>query len=1557
MKLTKKLEAEIKALMIDYWASYLNGNIRHWKKYLVDDYRNIGGTEEEIWNSKKEILDYTNRMIDQMKGLTELRNKQTQIIPYDPYFMVHELLDVYIKVDEQWTFYQKFRLSSLIQKIDSQWKVLHQHGSYPDSKTQEGEAFAVDEIKMENRKLKDAIKRRTIQLEIKNRELEIETSLEKVRAVAMGMHKPDDMLGVCKILFQELQSLGFDKLRNTLINSFPKGTAYFVNYDYSLKTGGQVAQIPVKGNTSIEKFVKTIRKSANAFHHLVVKGKELKDWIAFRKANKEPNDPRLNKIESLHYYNYSVGNSGIGISTYSPITKEKQQLLQRFRNVFQLAYQRYTDITLAEAQVREAQIETALERVRSRSLAMHNTSELQDVIHTVHKELLNLNIAINGGSFIAINSDIESTLRCWGSGGTADTTEEIRIPLYKKPFCTNLINRIKKGPGFFTEAYTQKEKKDFFTFLFKHDPWKKLYAKQKKETLSSPGGYTRSCLVSKHTSIFIINHLGEIFSTADNDILQRFGKVFEQSYTRFLDLQKAEAQAREAQIELGLERVRARAMAMQNSDELKELIGTVFTELTKLDLALTRCIIWVFEPATNAASWWMANSEDPSNPMSFYIKYHKHPAYLTFVNEWKKQNVKFVYDLKGRDKIAWDNILFNETELKQLPAAVKNGMKAPVRVLLSASFNNFGGINVASLNPLSEEHFDILLRFAKVFDLTYTRFNDLQKAEAQAKEARIETALERVRAVAMAMKKSDEVINVCEVMYKELQSLGFTNIRNAQIALKNDSRQSYSISVYSDNESVIFGEAHYLSSPIVKDLYRELEQSKDAFYQREFSGKKFNDWRKWREGLSPFADSREASATSMCFYLYSIGIGHIGISTFNAITEIQIEMLKRFKNVFELCYTRYIDVAKAEVQAREAQIELGLERVRARAMAMQHSDELSQLVDTVFKELANLDFALNWCIINIIDEPSLTNMVWAANPETNKPPESYLMKFEDYPFHHSMMKGYQERKAKHVYVLEGKEKKDYDEYLFNKTEWRRVPKKAQAASRAMKRYVASFTFSNFGGLQTVGEEPLSEESLDILSRFGKVFDLTYTRFNDLQKAEAQAREAEIELALERVRARTMAMQKSDELAEAASILFQQLQQLGIHCYSSGFTIWDEDHDELISWMCNADGSMNPPFKLPLTDTSWHKEQYQSWKNKEEFAVKDFTGKAMQNHFQYLRSFPLLDEAFKKSIAAGHPMPKRQVHHVANFSFGNLLFITLEPCSESHEIFKRFAKVFDQTYTRFLDLQKAEASAREAEIELALERVRARTMAMQHSEELLEVATVLFQQVKGLGVPQWNCGFNIWEPGDKAFTYYPGTPDGVISPSPCKIPLHEHPVFRRFDESRKKGVELLVYEKEGKEQKDHYQYMLSLPGVGDLLQSMLDAGFELPTFQIDHLANFAYGNLIFITYEHFPEMHQVFKRFARVFEQTYTRFLDLQKAEAQARDAKINLAVERVRARALAMFKSEEILEVVFKLKEEIMSLEIPGVAAATIHLKEKMDCTVCGIFPLWSRMGKACISL
>ena len=118
---------------------------------------------------------------------------------------------------------------------------------------------------------------------------------------------------------------------------------------------------------------------------------------------------------------------------------------------------------------------------------------------------------------------------------------------------------------------------------------------------------------------------------------------------------------RELEIEAALERVRARAMSMQNSQELNELIGTVFSELTKLDLTLTRCLIIIYDKETKDARWWMANSETPETPMNFLLKYHDHPPFLAYIDAWQSHSVKWTYELKGQIKrdlaLTFDNIL------------------------------------------------------------------------------------------------------------------------------------------------------------------------------------------------------------------------------------------------------------------------------------------------------------------------------------------------------------------------------------------------------------------------------------------------------------------------------------------------------------------------------------------------------------------------------------------------------------------------------------------------------------------------------------------------------------------------------------------------------------------------------------------------------------------------------------------------------------------------------------------------------------------------------------
>ena len=81
--------------------------------------------------------------------------------------------------------------------------------------------------------------------------------------------------------------------------------------------------------------------------------------------------------------------------------------------------------------------------------------------------------------------------------------------------------------------------------------------------------------ILKNSGLAIQNFGGISFTNQENEIIIRFARVFEQAYTRFLDVKKAEEQAREAQIESALERVRASSLAMHHSDDLHKVITVV----------------------------------------------------------------------------------------------------------------------------------------------------------------------------------------------------------------------------------------------------------------------------------------------------------------------------------------------------------------------------------------------------------------------------------------------------------------------------------------------------------------------------------------------------------------------------------------------------------------------------------------------------------------------------------------------------------------------------------------------------------------------------------------------------------------------------------------------------------------------------------------------------------------------------------------------------------------------------------------------------------------------
>ncbi|MFX8949780.1 hypothetical protein ABTM92_19850, partial [Acinetobacter baumannii] len=85
---------------------------------------------------------------------------------------------------------------------------------------------------------------------------------------------------------------------------------------------------------------------------------------------------------------------------------------------------------------------------------------------------------------------------------------------------------------------------------------------------------------------------------------------------------------REAQIEAALERVRSRSLAMHKSDELQQVVTTLFDQLHFLNIENDATGIVIFKPDTNHFQYWFANAER-SISSYFLLEYKK----FSFTNE------------------------------------------------------------------------------------------------------------------------------------------------------------------------------------------------------------------------------------------------------------------------------------------------------------------------------------------------------------------------------------------------------------------------------------------------------------------------------------------------------------------------------------------------------------------------------------------------------------------------------------------------------------------------------------------------------------------------------------------------------------------------------------------------------------------------------------------------------------------------------------------------------------------------------------------------------------
>ena len=197
--------------------------------------------------------------------------------------------------------------------------------------------------------------------------------------------------------------------------------------------------------------------------------------------------------------------------------------------------------------------------------------------------------------------------------------------------------------------------------------------------------------------------------------LLRFAKVFEQTYTRFLDLQKAEAQARESQIQLALERVRARTMAMQKSDELPEVTNTIYERLQELKVEMDLANLCTFIEGSKDYHVWANGLSKPVR-----IAFNDFTRVQRIYNEVLERRAElFTHTFSGEMRDEYYHFLLEQTDFGlNLPEAQKQHLWASEFNTASLAFTKNTGIQLVRLSnkAFSTEDNEILKRIVKVFE-------------------------------------------------------------------------------------------------------------------------------------------------------------------------------------------------------------------------------------------------------------------------------------------------------------------------------------------------------------------------------------------------------------------------------------------------------------------------------------------------------------------------------------------------------------------------------------------------------------------------------------------------------------------------------------------------------------------------------------------------------------------------------------------------------------------------------------------------------------------------
>jgi signal transduction histidine kinase/CheY-like chemotaxis protein/HAMP domain-containing protein len=671
------------------------------------------------------------------------------------------------------------------------------------------------ELRALTAELEDRVRRRTEDLEQANnqlraqqRELEIERELERVQATSAAMEKSNDLRSVIQQVKDSFIALDFE-VNDTGINVFDLEKELM----HSSMAGALSTTLMTVSFADMRSLDETNAFADKNFETLFNHWRGKRVWS--RSYNREETVAFLSGFEELGGYGEALeeasgvspgeetertlaagGFSGIDVPFaqgtlfvtrlgVGRFTDEDIHLAERFTEVFALAFRRHLDLKAAEERAHQAELERAVERVRSTAMAMRSTQDIRRVVAVVHHELTGLGVETPATSIFFIDEEAQTELACgaitdpWTRGFTRapESTEAafvvegtaVGLGMANKSGSTRPLSEA--GPESISAWRNQQVEKygEMDVDLDHLEEHVRLL-----ERVGVPESEYRSCAepYAGHWEVWNVPfRFGQVgFQLRDEDpaaieMVSELAAGLELGYLRFLDFQRLEQQNQELELERSLERFRTAVAGMQTSGQLSEMAKEVCESLESHGVPLVGLSIGV----------------SVGDDLFQYHAYDGHKGLeegpsaqpdRDWLRAWHAKQIlqRRVDDALLREKIE---------ELRQygdrsawLVEMLSDGMGSEPGWVVDAFYEHGSlGMRKDGGEAFTEHQIHLLERFTEVFALGYRRHLDLLAAEERARQAELARARQHVRTVVSGMEKAEDIERVVAVLQTELQSL------------------------------------------------------------------------------------------------------------------------------------------------------------------------------------------------------------------------------------------------------------------------------------------------------------------------------------------------------------------------------------------------------------------------------------------------------------------------------------------------------------------------------------------------------------------------------------------------------------------------------------------------------------------------------------------------------------------------------------------------------------------------------------------------------------------